>query len=87
MAIGFYFAAIILLFVWVLGVGLLRLCRLGAKVRDDMQAIRSRAVLSIDEVKVVADESPVGYRSVLSFHSSRKSPATGRESKPPSNRN
>jgi hypothetical protein len=41
LAIGFYFAAIMLLFVWVLGVGR-RLYRLGAKVRDDVQAIRSR---------------------------------------------
>ena len=39
-AIGFYFAAIVLLFVWVLGVGR-RLSRLGALGRDDVQAIRS----------------------------------------------
>jgi hypothetical protein len=39
-AIGFYFSAIVLLFVWVLGVGR-RLSRLGVG-RDDVQAIRSR---------------------------------------------
>jgi uncharacterized membrane protein HdeD (DUF308 family) len=39
-AIGFYFAAIVLLFVWVLGVGR-RLSRLGALGRDDVPAIRS----------------------------------------------